>query len=227
MCCLPALGQWHTFPGTSLLGARLLHMTLRQIADRAFEVPLVYRSLQAPFAEKKLAPFLRDFRQGPAKSILDVGCGPGTNARHFRNARYTGIDLNPDYIASAQRRFAGRFLVGDVTDASVFPAERFDCVLVNSLMHHLDDEAVRGLLSRLPRVVAPGGHMYILDLVMPLTLNAAWMFARLDRGRHARSITAWRVLFSASFSIETFVEFPLGFAGLELWRMVYCKGKPR
>ena len=83
---------------------------LRRLADRAFEHPLVYRTLQAPFHERKLAPVLRRLHGHPEMRVLDVGCGPGTNAAHFRAMHYTGVDINPDYIASAQRRVPGRFL---------------------------------------------------------------------------------------------------------------------
>lgn len=86
---------------------------LRRFADRAFELPIVYRTIQAPFAEAKLAPFFRGLKARSVRSVLDVGCGPGTNAAHFAHLDYTGIDINPDYIASARRRHAGRFVAGD------------------------------------------------------------------------------------------------------------------
>jgi SAM-dependent methyltransferase len=200
---------------------------LRRLADRAFEHPLVYRTLQAPFHERKLAPFLRHLAPTSATRVLDVGCGPGTNAWHFRHSQYTGIDINADYIANAQRRFQGRFLVGDVTDPAVLPAEQFDCVLLNSLMHHLDDAAVHGLLSRLGRFLAPGGRIHILDLVLPPHTSAARLLARLDRGRFARPIEAWRILFAETMEIERFEQFPLGVPGIPLWHMVYCIGVSR
>lgn len=159
--------------------------------------------------------------------VLDVGCGPGTNAAHFRDVLYTGVDINPDYIANAQRRFAGRFLVGDVTDPAVLPAEQFDCVLLNSLMHHLDDAAVDGLLGRLGRLLAPGGTIHILDLVLTERWSAARVLARLDRGRYARPIAAWKALFARSLRIETLQEYPLGVPGVPLWHMVYCTGTSR
>jgi SAM-dependent methyltransferase len=200
---------------------------LRRLADRAFEHPLVYRTLQAPFHKRKLAPVLRRLHGHPAMRVLDVGCGPGTNAAQFRAMHYTGVDINPDYIASAQRRFPGRFLVGDVTDPAVLPAERFDCVLLNSLMHHLDDAAVDGLLGRLGRFLAPGGSVHVLDLVLPERWSAARVLARLDRGRYARPIAQWQALFERALRIEVLEQYPLGIAGIPLWHMVYCAGRSR
>lgn len=200
---------------------------LRRLADRAFEHPLVYRTLQAPFHERKLEPFLRRLHRHPTMRVLDVGCGPGTNAAHFRDVLYTGIDINPDYIANAQHRFPGRFLVGDVTDAAVLPADQFDCVLLNSLMHHLDDAAVDGLLGRLGRLVAPGGAIHVLDLVLPEHWSPARLLARLDRGRHARPIAQWKTHFERAMHIETLEQYALGLPGLALWQMVYCAGRSR
>lgn len=200
-------------------------MNLRRIADRALEHPLVYRVLQAPFQERKLAPCLGHLSLHRSTRVLDVGCGPGTNTWHFRETQYTGVDINPEYIASAQRRFRRRFLVGDVRNPTVLPAEEFDCVLVNSLLHHLDDAAAQGLLSRLPRLLAPGGRIHVLDLVLPPRASVARILARLDRGRHARPIDEWRQLFEQSLVVEQLSEYPLGVFGLPLWQMVYFIGR--
>ena len=199
----------------------------RSSADRLLEQPWVYRSIQAPFAEAKLAPFFRHVDRARLRSVLDVGCGPGTNAAHFAAGQYLGIDINPDYIASAQRRFGARFAVGDVTDPCVLPGARFDCVLANSLLHHLDDDAVRALLSRLAERVAPGGRVHVMDLVLPEQPSAAQLMARLDRGRHPRPLADWRRLFAEAFEERVFEPYALGLPGLALWQMVYFEGEPR
>jgi SAM-dependent methyltransferase len=200
---------------------------VRRLADRALELPIVYRSIQAPFAEAKLAPFFRRLKGRSVRSVLDVGCGPGTNSAHFAHLDYTGIDINADYIASAQKRHTGTFVAGDVTDPAVLPGGRYDCVLMNSLLHHLDDSAVRGLLSRVGRLVAPGGAVHILDLVQPPHWNAARLLTALDRGRYARPIGAWRALFDEAFTVRAFEPYPLGLPGLTLWSMIYMEGEPK
>lgn len=200
---------------------------LRRLADRALELPLVYRGLQAPFAEAKLAPFFRHVRDRPVRSVLDVGCGPGTNSAHFAHIDYTGIDINQEYIENARARHRGRFVIGDVSDPSVLPGGQYDCVLMNSLLHHLDTDTVRGLLARVGRLVAPGGAVHVLDLVLPPHWNAARVLARLDRGRFARPIDEWQSLFSEALTIGAFESYPLGIPGVALWSMVYCAGPPR
>ena len=128
---------------------------IRRATDRLLELPLVYQTWQAPFVSAKLKPFLKYLDLKQTRRVLDVGCGPGTNARVFAGCDYVGIDINPEYIRTASSRYPGRWVVGDVTDETIFPNEHFDCLFANSLMHHLDDRAVRNLLSRMARLTAP------------------------------------------------------------------------
>jgi SAM-dependent methyltransferase len=206
---------------------RTLAARARRAADRVLEQPWAYRSIQAPFAEAKLAPFFRHTDPAQLRRVLDVGCGPGTNAAHFRARQYTGIDINPDYIATARRSFGERFIVGDVTDPAVLPGASFECVLLNSLLHHLDDEASCNLLSRLSERVAPGGRLHVMELVLPSTRSAARTLARLDRGRYPRPLSAWRALFAQAFEEHVFEPYAVGLPGLPLWQMVYFQGSPR
>jgi SAM-dependent methyltransferase len=200
---------------------------LRRATDRLLELPLVYRTWQAPFASAKLKPFLANLDLASTRRVLDVGCGPGTNARVFAGAEYVGIDINPDYIRTAASRFPGRWVVGDVTDESVLPDQQFDCVFANSLMHHLDDEAVRSLLGRMARLTAPGGKVHVLDLVLPPHASAGRMLARLDRGRFARPLDRWRALFNEHLREERFQPYSFGLPYVPLWDMVYFTGVPK
>src|SRR5260370_25127051 len=82
---------------------------------RLMDHPLVYRLWMAPFAERKLGPFIARNDLSRVHSVLDVGCGPGTNTHHFAGVDYLGIDFNPAYIETARRRHSRQFLVADVT----------------------------------------------------------------------------------------------------------------
>ncbi len=210
--------------GVRRRGPAAITAMISRFAARALEVPLVYRLLQAPFQERKIAPCLAQLHLTPQTRLLDVGCGPGTNAHHFAHTLYTGIDVNQDYVHSARRRHAGRFVVGDATNPDVLPREQFDIILLNSLMHHLPDDAVAHLLSRLVLRLALQGRIHILDLILPPDASAARLLARMDRGRFARPLDAWHALFAQSMHIEQMSTFPLGVPGLPLWHMVYCIG---
>ena len=116
------------------------------------ENTLAYRVWQAPFAERKLAPFLAHNDVSAARRVLDVGCGPGTNTGHFAGSDYLGLDFNPAYIESAKRRYGRRFEVADVTKYTVAPDERFDLIFANSLFHHIDTPNTHGTAASSSRI---------------------------------------------------------------------------
>lgn len=209
MMALPDVGPW------------------RRATDRLLELPLVYQAWQAPFASAKLKPFLAYAGPETTRRVLDIGCGPGTNARVFAGSDYVGIDINSEYISTASARSPGRFVVGDVTDENIFPDEQFDCVFANSLMHHLDDQSVRNLLGRMARLTAPGGKVHVLDLVLPPHASAGRMLAQLDRGRFARPVERWHGLFAEHLREERFQPYSFGLPLLPLWDMVYFVGVPK
>jgi SAM-dependent methyltransferase len=198
-----------------------------RVRDRLLEQPLVYRLWQGPFADAKVKPLLRRIGPTRPRRVLDIGCGPGTNAALFKDSEYVGIDLNPEYIDVARRRARGRFIVGDVTDLSVLPHEEFDLVFANSLMHHLPDSTVLPLLHRMAELCAPGGEVHVLDLILPADPSAARMLARADRGAYARPVDAWKQLFGEALNTSHTEVYPLGLPGLPLWWMIYLSGTPR
>jgi trans-aconitate 2-methyltransferase len=198
------------------------------VTDWLLERPLVYRMWQLPFAERKLAPLLRRGEIASARRVLDVGCGPGTSALHFAHTDYLGVDINPEYVASARRRYSRRFVVADVTEYTATREGKFDFIFLNSLLHHLETNAVRRLLAHLTTLLTDEGHIHILDLVLPTQrVSISRLLARADRGNYPRLLAEWRDLFTESFDISEFEPYPLGIGGVTLWNMVYCKGRSR
>jgi SAM-dependent methyltransferase len=194
---------------------------------RLFENTTVYRAWQAPFAERKFGPVRRYNDLGAVRRVLDVGCGPGTNTHWFDGADYIGVDINPGYIADAQRRTGRTFIVADVTTYTVDPAERFDFIFLNSLLHHIDTASVRRLLSHLATLLTDDGHVHILDLVLPPEPSIGRRLAEWDRGDYPRPLAEWQALFGESFEPVLCEPYGLGRFGLTLWNMVYFKGRRR
>ncbi len=205
-------------------------MSLRPAAakERFLEQPLSYRLWQAPFAERKFTPVRRHNDMSRVRRVLDVGCGPGTNTPHFAGIDYLGIDVNPSYVEYARQRHGRDFEVADATELTVPDGERFDFVLINSLLHHIAEADVRRLLSHLSTVLTPDGHIHILELVMPPNRSVARLLARLDRGFHPRPLREWSELLSESFDPVVFEPYALGgwSPPTTLWNMVYFKGSP-
>jgi|HubBroStandDraft_6_1064221.scaffolds.fasta_scaffold181736_2 SAM-dependent methyltransferase len=200
--------------------------------DLIMRQPLVYRLWMAPFAEKKFAPIAANNAIGKVRRVLDVGCGPGTNADYFPNAEYLGVDLNERYIRDAEGRQAAsngkkRFVLADAAKFSVAPGEKFDFILVNSFLHHVDDSTARSILANLTKLLTEDGHLHCLELVLPDGVSAAKFMARADRGKFARPLDKWRELFGESSEGVLFQLYELGVAQITLWKMVYFKGRAK
>lgn len=202
-------------------------MSLLQATANLTRFPLVYQLWQAPFVEDKFEPLLRRTDLDTARRVLDVGCGPGTNAPFFEHADYVGLDINERYIDTARRRHRGTFRTGDIRTYEPDVRERFDFILVNSVLHHLDTEVVTNILASLSRQLTDDGHVHILELVLPKRIGVARMLARADRGRYARPLLDWQRIFEDVFEPVVLEPYHVGRLHTHLWEMVYFKGKAR
>ena len=189
--------------------------------------PRAYALWQAPFVRSKLQPLVRHNDLSQARRVLELGCGPGTNASCFPQARFLGVDLNRRYIEHARRACRGEFVCADACTFEPPQGERFDCVLLNSFLHHIDDENSVRILSRLHGVLDDDGHIHILDLVLPERSSAARWLATHDRGDFARPLATWRQMLGDIFQPVIFEPYAVRACGVDLWQMVYFKGRTR
>jgi SAM-dependent methyltransferase len=199
-------------------------MALRTAFERVMEQPWVYRLWQAPFADSKFEPVQRHLNVKRPRRVLDVGCGPGTNAPRFSDSEYVGIDINEHYLEMGRARHPGKFVQADLSTADLSYLGTFDLVLVNSFLHHLSDDGVEHILSRIPRLMDADGRVHILELVMPERRNLATLMARLDRGRFARTVDSWKTIFARHFDPVVVEPYMLG---KWLWAMLYFQGKAK
>ena len=190
------------------------------------DLPAVYRAWQAPFVAQKLAPVLMHNDLRAVRRVLDVGCGPGTNASRFAGVPYIGVDLSRQYVADARRRTGRPAAAADARYLPV-PSGRFDFILVNSMLHHVDTPGVQAVLQELARVSSADGHVHVLELVLPESASVARTLANLDRGKYARPLAVWRDLFNRYFDTVVFEPYNVSLAGIPCWSMVYFKGRAR
>jgi SAM-dependent methyltransferase len=195
---------------------------LTHVREWLLEHPAVYSAWQAPFVAQKFAPVEREIRHHDIRRVLDVGCGPGTNAARFAGADYVGVDVNERYLAIARTRHRGRFIQADLMTADLSALGVFDTILVNSFLHHLPDASVERVLAQLGRRLDEDGKVHMLELVLPDRKSPAWVMAKLDRGKYPRSLERWRELFTAYF--DPVMAVPYSFGG-PLWSMIYFQGR--
>lgn len=200
---------------------------MNRAMERLLEQPAVYRTWQAWHAGQKFAPILAHNDLSRIRRVLDIGCGPGTNARYFERCDYLGIDINPQYIETARSRYRGDFVAADATTFTVPDGQRFDFILLNSLLHHIDLDDSRHILSQAATLLSEEGSVHILDLVLPPRPGLARAIARRDRGRFPRPIEQWRELFSESFETVIFEPYTLNVLGIGWLEMVYFQGRKK
>jgi SAM-dependent methyltransferase len=200
---------------------------MNEAVVRLLERPRVYLAWQRPFVRSKLAPVWRHNDRRSIRRVLDVGCGPGTNASEFAGLDYLGVDINPLYVDHARRAHGAHFEVADVRTDSIPGKGTYDFVLVNSLLHHLDDETVGSLLGSLRAYVNDGGHVHVIDLELPEKRGIPRLLALSDRGDHPRKFADWPALLTEHYDEVVFERFPVPGRGPMLWSMVYFKGRPK
>ncbi len=103
------------------------------------------------------------------KSLLDLGCGPGTNAFHLgmSNADLQLYLLDFPRVLHVAREVQARYPLKN--EIHYIPADAlrdeisgsYDLILVSNTLHQLGHEASAKLIRRLYRSVKPGGSLVI------------------------------------------------------------------
>lgn len=130
----------------------------------------------------------------PDAKVLDVGCGTGWIADHFRD--YTGVDGSPEAVRLA--RAAGRNVqLHDLANdgALPFPDGTFDAIVLKDVLEHVQHP--QDVVAEARRVLKPGGLVFASS---PDAQSWVW-----DDYTHRRPFTrrAFRLLFSdCGFRVE-------------------------
>ncbi|MBM9514133.1 class I SAM-dependent methyltransferase [Desulfogranum marinum] len=115
-----------------------------------------------PYREK-IELFSQKYIPKHAK-VLDLGCGPGGNARLIRErvptCSVTGVDVSQKMIALARQLAPkGDFIVEDIRQ--FMPDRLFDVVIASFCIVHLTDQETAALLSTLSKGMAENGYLYL------------------------------------------------------------------
>jgi S-adenosylmethionine-diacylgycerolhomoserine-N-methlytransferase len=109
------------------------------------------------------------------QTVLEVGCGTGRNliraARRYPHARFHGIDVSSTMLATAARAIERtglssriRLAQADATTADIaalFGSACFDRVFISYSLSMIPPW--RDVLAGMPRLLAPGGALHIVD----------------------------------------------------------------
>lgn len=177
---------------------------------RLFTLSWAYALFQDMVGATKGAKWVSDhfWRVQPGQKVVDIGCGPA-NTVHIlpAGARYVGFDVSEKYIGHARQKFSGdpnkAFLVGVAEDfVANLPREMQDAdlVIINGVLHHLDDDEALTALKLAREALAPNGRLVCLEACFLISQAplARWMLKQ-DRGQNVRTEPEWKALVAQVF----------------------------
>ncbi len=169
------------------------------------DFPAVYMTLQTAIGAKRARKRCLDEFAFPLRGerVLDVGCGPGFVVDYLPPVDYVGFDIDRRYIDHAQQHYGdrGEFHCMELTAARAAKLGKFDLVLLNGVVHHLDDSTACELLHILASCLTGNGRVMTLDGCYVDSMSAISRFLlNHDRGQFVRRREAYVELASGIFA---------------------------
>ncbi len=142
------------------------------------QVELLFGGTADAMRRRLIPPVVRFARaQGYSRArpirVLDVACGTGhllsmLGAALPGEARLTGVDLSPHYIARARETLPRELdvsLVCDNAERLPFLDRHFDVVTNLFLLHEVPSDVRARVLAEMARVLRPGGLLVVADSI--------------------------------------------------------------
>jgi cyclopropane fatty-acyl-phospholipid synthase-like methyltransferase len=129
-------------------------------------------------------------------SVLELGCGPGTDAAALSTARsYVGVDLSPVQLSIARRVApAAAFVVGDLASIA-FRADSFDGVIAFYAFNHVPIDEVQPAFAGALTWLRPGGYLMLAGIPtmdaddrVEEWLDVPMFFAGIEPGLHVQAL---------------------------------------
>lgn len=112
--------------------------------------------------------FAELFADAPARTVLDLGCGPGEHCARFAAEGWTptGVDVSRSQVGTAREYHpALEFVQADLGDFESKVSGGFGVALcIGNVLPNLDDATFSAMLGQLARLVLPDGYLLFQQL---------------------------------------------------------------
>lgn len=173
---------------------------------RWLKIPFLYNAFQAAVGGNALRRRIiqNHVRAKTNDKVVDIGCGSAPALQWLPDVEYIGLDINPDYIASARRIYGsqGTFVVGDTQSLGSDPRFRdADIVMAIGVLHHLDDEEAAHCIQFAYNALKTKGRFVCHEACWIPNQGAISKYIMSgDRGRNIRTEHQYRQLASRVFN---------------------------
>jgi ubiquinone/menaquinone biosynthesis C-methylase UbiE len=131
-------------------------------------------------------PAFAEFDKWRNKSVLEIGCGIGTDSINFakNGAQLTVIELSDKSLEITKNRFKifglnANFILGNAESLSAyFPDQKFDLIYSFGVIHHTPHPEL--VIKEIEKVIKPGGE---LRLMLYAKLSTKNLMIRLGRAQ--------------------------------------------
>ncbi len=131
-------------------------------------------TIDAPLAMELITQAAYEFTNN-VQNVLDIGCGAGNNTLKLaqNTSRFSCdlVDLSLPMLVRARKRVSTettgnvRIFQGDFREVDL-PEQRYDVIFAAAVLHHLrDDQDWETAFNKIYSLTAPGGSVWITDLV--------------------------------------------------------------
>lgn len=133
------------------------------------------------------------------QSIMDIGCGTGTLVEYINPKEYLGVDLNPDFIKLARKKYPQYdFKVLNIVTQK-FPEKKFKFIFIMNVLHHLTDTQIGIMLTKIKKTAL--FDEFIIVESKPRNLIGK-ILGRFDAGSNFRKYDDLKEIVKKNFKIK-------------------------